>query len=187
MQRTIGACFVLAMLSSLSFAADPTPADAAKLIEKLKGKSRTDKKTEKILAVELGRKKVTDADLKTLGVLTSVRELNVGGVSVTDKNGKSVYSPSGITDEGLKSIANMTELRKLQLDGANVTDTGLKHLSGLKNLTDLTLSNTKVTDAGMETLSKLPKLATLMVFETKVTESGVGVLKRAKPDIKVGK
>ena len=115
------------------------------------------------------------------------RPSNSGGEPPTkDKTGKPVYKGSGITDEGLKNIAGLTELRKLELEGTNVTDAGLKHLAGMKNLTSLILTGTKVTDEGMIELTKLPKLDTVSLFDTKVTDTGIGVLKRWKIELKIG-
>lgn len=187
MRSFIGAVVLFALACGITIAADASQAEAIKLIDKLKGKHKDAKKGETVLTVDLGRKKVTDADLKVLSSLTTVRELNLGGTVLKEQAGKTIYAPSGITDEGIKNIAGFQDLRKLQLDGAGITDAGLKHLAGLKNLTDLTLTGTKVTDAGMAELVKIPKLQTLFLFDTKVTESGVGVLKRGKPDLKISK
>jgi len=185
MRRILGACVILAIVGSMSIAAEPTPAEAVALIEKLKGVTRP-KGSEKLTMVDLSRKKVTDADLKVISSIKTVTELLLGG-TLADKNARGALAATGVTDEGLKSIAQMPNLRKLQLEGANITDAGLKHLSGLKNLTDLILNNTKVTDAGMEAVSQIPKLQNLTLFGTKVTETGVGTLKRAKPDLKISK
>ncbi len=180
----LGAGVVFAILGAVAVGADPTPAEAIQLVEKLKGKHLPRGSADKARTVDLGRKKVTDNDLKVLSALTTLTDLNLSGPA-TEKSGKTTYAPSSISDEGIKSLAGMTQLKKLQLEGSNITDAGLAHLAGMKNLTELSLSGTKVTDAGMEALTKLPKLQSVILYETKVTDSGVGVLKRWKIEIKV--
>ncbi len=172
--------------ASLSvIAADPTPDDAFNLLNKLKIKYRKDKKGNGITIVDLSRKKITDNDLKTLAALKSVHDLNLSGPIARTSGDKIIYEAKQISDEGLKNIAGMTELRQLTLDGTHVTDAGLKHLLGMKKLQNLVLSDTKVTDSGMETLTKLPALRNLNLLNTKVTETGIGVLKRWKSELKI--
>lgn len=180
----LGAGLIFGIMGAVALGADPTPAEAIQLVEKLKGKHQPKGAADKARAVDLGRKKVTDNDLKILGALTTLQDLNLSGSS-TEKGGKTTYAPSSISDDGVKSLAGMTLLRKLQLDGSNITDAGLVHLAGMKNLEEISLSSTKVTDAGMEALTKLPKLKSVLLYDTKVTDSGVGVLKRWKIEIKV--
>lgn len=183
MRSLLGAGIVLAVACGATVAADPTPADAIALIEKLKGKTLP-RKSDKVTAVDLGHKKVTDNDLKVIAALSTIRTLNLGGDATKDKTGKMIYK-SSITDEGIKNIAKMTQLQKLELDGANITDAGLKHLSGMKNLTNLTLNGTKVTDDGMEELKSLPKLQFLNLYDTKVTDTGISLLKHWKLELKI--
>jgi internalin A len=180
-RSVLGAGLLLAIASSVALAADPTPDDAIALIDKLKGKK---KKTDRYVQVDLGRKKVTDDDLKVIAVLTTIRSLNVSAEFTKDKKGK-ISSKSAITDAGLKNIAGMTQLDKLELEGANITNAGLQHLAKMKNLTSLVLSGTKVTDEGMEELKKLDKLQRLQLYDTQVTDTGVSTLKRWKIDLNI--
>src|SRR5438132_7528369 len=122
MRPFLCACTLLALFCSITPAADPTPTEAIPLLDKLKARYLP-RKGDKITIVDLGRKKVTDADLKVIAALTTLRELGVGG-EVTketvkdkkDKKGptteKTVYK-SAVTDEGLKNVAGLVELRKL--------------------------------------------------------------------------
>jgi hypothetical protein len=183
MHRKIGACIILVCLGAATNAADPTSADATRLLDKLK--ARYNKKGT-ITLVDLGRKKVSDADLKVIGVLKTVQDLNLEGQVLRVVSGKPVYSKEQISDEGLKNLAAMTELRSLNLCGTTITDAGLKHLAAMKDLQNLQLSSTKVTDAGMDELMKLPKLQSLMLYDTKVTDTGVFALKRWKIELKIG-
>jgi Leucine Rich repeat len=187
MRRLIGSIALLVACCTLVPAADPTPEDAFKLLDKLKARYRKDKKGDGVANVDLGRKKITDNDLKTISALKKVKDLNIGGPIQKSVGDKVIYEPKQITDAGLKHLAGWTDLQELTLEGTHITNEGLKHLAGMKKLQRLILSDTKVTDDGMEHLTKLTALKDVQIFNTKVTETGVGVLKRWKPDIRVSR
>ncbi len=77
-----------------------------------------------------------------------------------------------LTDAGVKHLARIKNLRKLDLSNTLVTDVGLKYLAGLKNFQLLVLARIdNVTDAGVAELPKaLPKLK--IEKKTKKIESG---------------
>lgn len=60
----------------------------------------------------------------------------------------------------------------LQMANGDVTDDTLRYLAGLKQLRELDLSDTKVTDAGLERLKENPKLESLRLARTVVTDAG---------------
>ena len=64
---------------------------------------------------------------------------------------------------------------------SKVTDAGLKELAGLKHLHKLDLFNTKVTDAGLKELAGLKSLRELRLIATKVTAAGVAELQKNLP------
>ena len=71
------------------------------------------------------------------------------------------YAPD-VTDEGVKLLANMIQLRYLDLGGSQVSDRGLKHLSNLTNLEVLDLrSCDNIRGAGLAHVATLPKLREL--------------------------
>ena len=57
-----------------------------------------------------------------------------------------------LKDEGLKEVAKLRNLEKLNLERHNITDTGLKELTELKQLKELNLRRTKVTYSGVTKL-----------------------------------
>lgn len=59
-----------------------------------------------------------------------------------------------IADADLTHFEGLTELRELELPGAQVTDAGLVHLQGLIELQWLDLTGTQVTDSGCHELLK---------------------------------
>lgn len=94
-------------------------------------------------------------------------------------------SRTGITDEGLKSLENLPNLRKLHLENTKITDAGVAHLKKLQSLEYLNLYGTAVSDAGLTDLQGLKNLKALYLWQTKVTPTGVEQLKTALPKCQV--
>ena len=80
---------------------------------------------------------------------------------------------SGITDEDLKRLAGLNNVRLLDLSGNPVGDAGLEQIAKLEKLEWLLLYETKITSAGLAHLSKLPRLRTLALGGCKVTDEGL--------------
>ena len=121
--------------------------------------------------------------------------------------GRAAGGNPAITDAGLAQLANLVNLRKLGLRGAEITDAGLAHLAGLENLEALDLeitpigdaglihlkglkllhtlwlSGTNVTDAGLVHLEALPNVERLILNSTRVTGAGLERLRKARPGI----
>ena len=57
-----------------------------------------------------------------------------------------------ISDESLKSIAQLPELQHLDLANTAITDEGLAHLEGLSQLQSLDVTSTEVTAEGIAAL-----------------------------------
>jgi Leucine-rich repeat (LRR) protein len=83
-----------------------------------------------------------------------------------------------ITDAGIAPLAGLSTLQWLNLDNTLLTDDGMKHLSGLSNLTFLHLGSTQITDAELSKLEGITGLKDLVVTRTGVTADGVAKLKR---------
>lgn len=78
-----------------------------------------------------------------------------------------------VTDEGLKHLAGLTNLRDLELAETRVTGTGFRHLTGLKNLTALDLRNCQTTEEGLAAVAGVENLGTLELWGQAVTAGGV--------------
>jgi hypothetical protein len=125
-----------------------------------------------ILAVDFYfNKKVTDAVLIHLKVLTNFEQLNLGSTKVSDA--------------GLVHLKGLTNLKTLNLGYTQVSDAGLVHLKELTDLQMLYLDGTKVTDAGLVHLKGLTGLQTLYLRVTNVTAAGVKDLQAALPNCKI--
>ena len=76
-----------------------------------------------------------------------------------------------MTDAGLKELAGLKSLQRLNLSATGVTDAGLKELAGLK-LKTLVLPFT-LTDLGLKhSLAAIEPPATLSLANSKVTARG---------------
>lgn len=80
---------------------------------------------------------------------------------------------SSIGDEGLKHLTGLTNLRWLPMGGTKVTDAGLKVISGMTQLEYVGVRGDNVSDAGLVHLKGLTNLTGLYLGETKVTDAGL--------------
>lgn len=137
--------------------------------------------------LDAGHSNLTDADLGSLSKFSGLQKLNL------DVN-------SDITDEGLKHLKGLHELRDLslfycpQLTGAgfvqledlvnlttlkignnkNITDDNLKHLQKLKGLRTLSAFPLwGITDEGLKNLSQIRELQHLTIASKKITDEGL--------------
>jgi hypothetical protein len=90
-----------------------------------------------------------------------------------------------VTDDGLKVVEPLKNLRRLHLENTKIGDAGLTHLKGLTNLEYLNLYGTQVTDSGLTQLEGLKNLKALYLWQTKVTPAGVDNLKKALPKCQI--
>ena len=103
----------------------------------------------------------------------------LGGKVLFDEKaaGRPVYSvnfgQTGITNDAMKSVEELPELKVLILDDTKVTDAGLKCIRQLPQLRSLLLMNTGVTDAGLKNLKTLVHLETLLLDNTRVSDTGL--------------
>ena len=135
----------------------------------------------------------TEADFKTLGSCTSIKDLTISGKT--------------ITDDTLALLAGLTELERLSSDGIQLTDDGWKHfakfqklkslaffhpafrsekftgsglayLKTLPNLERLTFAGSTAGDAAMEAIGQLTQLKEFRTWHTAQTQAGNAPLAR---------
>jgi hypothetical protein len=79
-----------------------------------------------------------------------------------------------VTDDTLRSVAKLENLRELDLDGTAITDAGLKFLAPLAKLERLRISRTKISDAGFQdSIATLPALKQLWCPETEISKTAL--------------
>jgi hypothetical protein len=76
-----------------------------------------------------------------------------------------------VRDDELKTIAQFTTLRKLNLSFTDITGAGLASLKSLENLQQLSISGTAISAKDMAALQALPSLAALYAWNTNVKEA----------------
>lgn len=139
---------------------------------------------------------ITDKGMITLGKLTALADLGIGGTKVTAKGFKRVMTGRSLSSLTLNELPwTVKDLRELplgqsvislNLSGWKISDSDLKDLPDLPKLIELDLSRTEVTDAGLDTLQKFPALLNVSVEGTDITLSGLESLKSFSSIVTVG-
>lgn len=125
-----------------------------------------------------------------LSGLPALRSVLLNGLEVTEAHLTAVAKSKTITNldlrgcslsnEALKPVAEMQQLRALRLNGGDgattVDDAGLAHISGLTNLKALALDKLWVGKPGIEHLAKLSNLQELYLAETGFSDDCVELL-----------
>ncbi len=84
-----------------------------------------------------------------------------------------IFGHTSIGDAGVAQLNGITSIRYLDLGWTNITDQSLKSIATLPQLRELYVNNTKVSDAGLVYLHGLGNLELLCVGQSKVTQQGV--------------
>ncbi len=162
--------------------------------------------------VSLCDTEITNATMKRLGAVSSLKTLRVARTTVNDDGVKALaglglieldVSNTGVTRASLPLIANFKNLQILNVSGLNLTDADLMVLSRLPSLENLTISGNHITgpglarfrnlkrldaagnpldDEGIPFVVQLPMLKEIDLSDTPITEKG-GVLLGAKSNL----
>lgn len=94
----------------------------------------------------------TEADFRTLGSFTTIKDLTISGKTITDGT--------------LALLTGLTELERLSSDGIQLTDAGYKHFAAFQKLKSLSFfhpafRSEQFTGSGLVHLKALPKLEKL--------------------------
>ena len=126
---------------------------------------------------------VQDKGLAYLTGLTHLRELRLAQSQVVKPNLATFVhlqsldlNDSTFTDEGMKGLEGLKELRRLYLRNTAVTDEGLKHLSSLTQLEELDLYGVKVTESGLVSLRNLTAMRKLNLLGAEIDDAGMQIL-----------
>jgi hypothetical protein len=92
---------------------------------------------------------------------------------------------TNITDEGLKTIGQLSNLTQLNLEYTKVGDTGLERLIQLKRLALLNLVGNKVSNKSLLQIGRITTLEKVFLYQTGVTSEGVDQLKKDRPKLEV--
>lgn len=149
---------------------DPSRSEQIDKLRKLGARITLDDQN-RVIGVNLGERRITDADLIHLIGLRHLQELDL--------------TRTKITGAGLVNVKDLTNLRKLFVTETKVDDSGIIHLKGMKNLELIGLSGTKISDIALDQLRELTGLKRLFCLGTGVTDAGVEKLRRALPQCQI--
>src|SRR5438105_3947941 len=137
--RLAAALTVGLVLSASLASGDEKEDEAVKLIEKKGGTVTWDENASgrPVIAVKLKQAEITDADMRLIGGLKHLRELNLN------------LSLTPVTATGLRELKGLKDLRVLELAVAGVADNDYKALGELTQLEVLNLWGTTITDDGL--------------------------------------
>jgi Leucine Rich repeat len=114
---------------------------------------------------------ITDAGLKSLPDLPSLRTLQLTGTK--------------IEGPGLSRIAAFRKLEHLLLNGSAVTDEGLRHLAGAKSIVMLHLDGMPFSAAGLKPVIALPRLRYLSIRGCQVPYDDVEQMRTNMPTLRI--
>lgn len=136
-----------------------------------------------VTAISFSGEVVRDDDLSLLRRFPEVVSLSLGGTNIGDAGMKHVAClrklerldlyRTQVGDDGLRHIKNLPHLKSLPMGETRVTDAGLAHVQDMTQLEYLGLRGDDITDAGLVHLQKLKNLTGLYLGETKVTDAGL--------------
>jgi len=119
-----------------------------------------------LVRLAISRSDIGDGDLAHLAALPRLRHLTLA---------REVMRKSRITDEGLRTIGRLTELRTLIIRNAdNITD--LAPLRGLHALEQLDLAFSMLSDTAADTLVTMKALRRLDLWGTRLHDEGLAKL-----------
>lgn len=133
------------------------------------------------------RYKIVGEDLKKFSRFSKLKSLHLEDPVITDEGLKSLADlqnlseltlsmteESLITAKGLQEVTQLPNLTVLTLSGENVTDESLGDLAKLEELTELTIRYTRITDQTLREVAKLKNLNTLKLEQNEhLTDEGM--------------
>ena len=129
----------------------------------------------------------SDADMVQVGHLKRLEELSLFRSAVTDQGLRHLeglnnlrfvgLGDTKVTGAGVAHLGKLGSLAGLYLNATNVSDDGMKELCGMTNLRVLSLDRTRVGDAGVVHLKGMKSLQRLGLEGTEVTDAGLVQLK----------
>jgi internalin A len=136
--------------------------------------------------------KFTNAGMKSIGTLASLRELRLEGCAAISPEGMKYLSRldnlevlrlsrTPVGDDALKPLERLNKLSYLDLSGANITDAGLAYLGKIGSLKVIRLDGTQITTAGLHHLDGLVSLRWVSCDGTSITRDAAMRIKKDFP------
>jgi hypothetical protein len=90
-----------------------------------------------------------------------------------------------VTDKGLSVLAEMKNIRRIDIRNTKASDLLLASLKSLAQLEYLNLVGTAITDTGIKDLTTLKSIKNIYCWNTNVTVSGIESFQKSRPDVKI--
>ena len=90
-----------------------------------------------------------------------------------------------INDDDLKVVADLKNIKKLNVENTLITDNGMDYIKQLSQLEQLNLYGTNISDEGIIKLADLKNLFVLYLWKTKVTLNGIEQFKKLNPKVTI--
>ncbi len=139
-----------------------------------------------VTLIELDPEQISDGVLQALRESQKLHAINIAqtanGERPTNLEEVGVFYLDGtkVSDEGVKEVTAMPNLKTLSLNFTSVTNQALQEVAKLENLAELDLSDTAIDDEGLKELAGIKKLSLLWLSNTPVTDAGLQHLAKAK-------
>ncbi len=129
----------------------------------------------------------TEADFKTLGSFTTIKDLTISGKTITDETlallsglvelERISTNEVQLTDDGYKHFAAFQKLTSIAFfhpafRSDKFTGSGLAHLKALPRLEKLTFAGSTAGDAALEAIGQLTQLKEFRTWHTAQTQAG---------------
>jgi uncharacterized membrane protein len=92
---------------------------------------------------------------------------------------------TAVTDEELKNISQLENIRMLYLNNTAISDTGISYIKSMKELRYLNVVGIAVTDKTLIALRDMSELNEIYIYQTKITSEGVRNFLKQSPGVKV--
>jgi len=141
------------------------------------------------LVVQCGLDKKLRADnsyMESVERLTGLKVLDISDSNITSRGLfkiprlgelERLSLGEGITNSGMRVVANLKSLKALYLKGCRITDIGLEKICEDSSLAELALSGKKLSNEGLAHLRKIGTLKYLMIEGDNFTDAGMAHLK----------
>lgn len=112
-----------------------------------------------VVYVDLDSELVTDATLAEVAKLRHLKILHIANTS--------------ITNDGLRVLQALPELRVVTLNTEGITDEAMEHLATCQSLEEVLVENAVITDSGLMQLTRARRLKRLSLLGSKITPRGL--------------
>jgi hypothetical protein len=120
---------------------------------------------------------LTTADDHARRIAGSTRDWSAAIALMAEGEATGLDAHGQMTDAVLEQLSRVIGIHELRLGNSKgVTDDGVRHLARIRQLRHLDLSMTAVTDQGLEVLQALPELESVNLSWTRITDAGVAHL-----------